>query len=235
MAYIDGHHFFPTWKKRWGHPAGYAMVQSASSGKPQRNVDRCSTGMYSYNITVWHLHNQILIHLWKHDHRRRDRVSFNHSMQTNRLIPKGLNPSICCGMVMVIAALDHVRDYFAWPLTRRIHWHRFVQHSALFHPMDYALLCADSYCSPVLPFICRVFARPKKNLAFFYFEARPLAHSGRVDVVAFAWTFNPFFNIFPFQVIWAIGISMVILGVLLLLNFFLHRAVDHRKHHCAGT
>jgi uncharacterized membrane protein len=37
-------------------------------------------------------------------------------------------------------------------------------------------------------------------------------------IIAFAWTFNPTFNLIPFQVIWAIGISMVLLGVLLRLQ-----------------
>ncbi|MBK9108570.1 MAG: DUF1624 domain-containing protein [Saprospiraceae bacterium] len=34
-------------------------------------------------------------------------------------------------------------------------------------------------------------------------------------IIALAWTFNPFYNLIPLGVIWAIGISMVILGILI--------------------
>jgi uncharacterized membrane protein len=40
-----------------------------------------------------------------------------------------------------------------------------------------------------------------------------------IVVISFAWTFNPHYNIIIFQVIWAIGISMVLLGLLVRLPF----------------
>ena len=40
-----------------------------------------------------------------------------------------------------------------------------------------------------------------------------------VVIITFAWSFNPFFNIFFLQVIWAIGISMIIMGLLVLLPY----------------
>jgi uncharacterized membrane protein len=40
-----------------------------------------------------------------------------------------------------------------------------------------------------------------------------------VIVISFAWTFNPGYNLIILQVIWAIGISMVLLGLLILLPF----------------
>jgi uncharacterized membrane protein len=40
-----------------------------------------------------------------------------------------------------------------------------------------------------------------------------------VIIITFGWTFNPLFNLFILQVIWAIGVSMIILGLLVLLSF----------------
>jgi uncharacterized membrane protein len=40
-----------------------------------------------------------------------------------------------------------------------------------------------------------------------------------VAIISLAWTFNPQYNFIPLQVIWAIGICMVILGILIRLPF----------------
>jgi uncharacterized membrane protein len=40
-----------------------------------------------------------------------------------------------------------------------------------------------------------------------------------VIIITFSWTFNPFFNVFILQVIWAIGVSMILLGLLVLLPY----------------
>lgn len=123
------------------------------------------------------------------------------------------------GIVMVIMALDHVRDYFhvtantADPLdvvnlNIPLYFTRWVTH----------------FCAPIFVFLSgtsiylQSLQKPKKELGIFVIKRGLWLIFVEWTIVAFAWTFNPYFNIFPFQVIWAIGISMVLLGLLLLIN-----------------
>lgn len=124
------------------------------------------------------------------------------------------------GMVMVIMALDHVRDYFhvtantADPLD-----------IASYNIPLYFTRWITHFCAPIFVLLSgtsiylQSLRKTKKELGLFVLKRGLWLILAEWTLVAFAWTFNPFFNIFPFQVIWAIGISMVILGVLLLLNF----------------
>jgi uncharacterized membrane protein len=123
------------------------------------------------------------------------------------------------GIVMVIMALDHVRDYFhvtantADPLdvvnlNTPLYFTRWVTH----------------FCAPIFVFLSgtsiylQSLRKTKKELGIFVIKRGLWLIFVEWTIVAFAWTFNPYFNIFPFQVIWAIGISMVLLGLLLLIN-----------------
>lgn len=121
------------------------------------------------------------------------------------------------GIVMVIMALDHVRDYFhitantADPLdvvnpNVSLFFTRWVTH----------------FCAPIFVFLSgtsiylQSLKKTKKELGLFAIKRGLWLILVEWTFVAFAWTFNPYFSIFPFQVIWAIGISMVLLGVMLL-------------------
>jgi uncharacterized membrane protein len=42
-----------------------------------------------------------------------------------------------------------------------------------------------------------------------------------VVIITFGWTYNPFFNLLILQVIWAIGISMIVMGIIILLPYWL--------------
>lgn len=123
------------------------------------------------------------------------------------------------GIVMVIMALDHVRDYFhvtantADPLdvinpNVSLFFTRWVTH----------------FCAPIFVFLSgtsiylQSLKKTKKELGLFAIKRGLWLILVEWTFVAFAWTFNPYFTIFPFQVIWAIGISMVLLGVVLLIN-----------------
>ncbi len=123
------------------------------------------------------------------------------------------------GIVMVIMALDHVRDYFhvkantADPLDvvnpdLALFFTRWVTH----------------FCAPIFVFLSgtsiylQSLKKTKKELGLFAIKRGLWLILCEWTLVAFAWTFNPYFTFIPFQVIWAIGISMVLLGVLLLMN-----------------
>lgn len=121
------------------------------------------------------------------------------------------------GMAMVLMALDHVRDYFhaaahsGDPLdlqttTPALFFTRWVTH----------------FCAPVFVFLSgtsiylQSLRKDRKELGSFVLKRGLWLILMEWSLIAFAWTFNPFFNVLPFQVIWAIGISMVVLGLMLL-------------------
>lgn len=123
------------------------------------------------------------------------------------------------GLVMVIMALDHTRDFF--------HINAMTG-----DPLDAATTNAPLYftrwithfCAPIFVFLsglsAHIAARKKTPP-----EARSfLVKRGlwlvlvEIVVVTFLLTFNPFYNFIVLQVIWAIGISMVLLGLLSFLS-----------------
>jgi len=128
------------------------------------------------------------------------------------------------GIVMVIMALDHVRDYFhstAWtddPLnlettTPALFFTRYITH----------------FCAPIFVFLSGTsiylqrLRKTKNELSLFLFKRGLWLIFIEFAIVNFAWTFNPNYPLQIFQVIWTIGISMFILGFLIRLpyNFIL--------------
>ena len=124
------------------------------------------------------------------------------------------------GIVMVIMALDHVRDYIhidaniADPLnvtttTPILYFTRWITH----------------FCAPVFVFLSGVsiylqsLRKTKKELSLFLFKRGAWLILVEFFIISLAWTFNPYYNIIPLQVIWAIGISMVLLGLVIQLPF----------------
>jgi uncharacterized membrane protein len=121
------------------------------------------------------------------------------------------------GIVMVIMALDHVRDYFhpsGDPLdmtttTPLLFFTRWITH----------------FCAPVFVFLSgtsiylQSLRKTKKVLQTFLIKRGLWLIFIEIAVISFAWTFNPNYNLIILQVIWAIGISMVLLGLLVRLPF----------------
>ena len=124
------------------------------------------------------------------------------------------------GLVMVIMALDHTRDYFHFnamagdPMdpettTPFLFFTRFITH----------------FCAPIFVMLSGTSAflygnkKSKKELFFFLFTRGLWLMLLEITVVRMGWTFNIFLNSsFMFQVIWAIGLCMVILSGLIWLN-----------------
>lgn len=118
------------------------------------------------------------------------------------------------GIVMIIMALDHVRDYF--------HKDAFLHDPldlATTTPFLYFTRWITHFCAPTFVFLAGTSAylmgkrKTKSELGNFLFKRGLWLIFIEVVIITFALTFNPLYNNFILQVIWAIGISMVLLGV----------------------
>src|SRR5580658_1079901 len=120
------------------------------------------------------------------------------------------------GIVMIIMALDHVRDYFN-------------RSAYLFDPTDlqhttvalFLTRWITHFCAPVFMLLSGISAwlYGRKNgraAASFFLLTRGLwLIIAELFIVTLGWTFNLHYGIFILQVIWAFGISMIILSVLM--------------------
>jgi len=124
------------------------------------------------------------------------------------------------GIVMVLMALDHVRDYFHIganvdnPLnldttTPLLFFTRWITH----------------FCAPVFVFLSgasiylQSLRKTKKELSVFLIKRGLWLIAVEFILISFAWSFNPNYQFIFLQVIWAIGISMLILGLCIRLPY----------------
>jgi uncharacterized membrane protein len=124
------------------------------------------------------------------------------------------------GLVMIIMALDHTRDFFhrtamvADPLdpattTTALYFTRWITH----------------FCAPIFVFLSGLSAylssrnKTKNETSIFLLKRGIWLIIVELTIVAFGLTFNPFFNFIILQVIWAIGCSMIILGILVRISY----------------
>src|SRR4029078_10440179 len=61
----------------------------------------------------------------------------------------------------------------------------------------------------------------KAEMSIFLFKRGLWLVLAELIIITLAWTFNPFYNLLILQVIWAIGISMVLFAVIIQLPFWL--------------
>lgn len=143
------------------------------------------------------------------------------------------------GLVMIIMALDHTRDFFhvsamtADPLdtattTAPLFFTRWITH----------------FCAPVFVFLSGTSVylssqnKTVKEACTFLFKRGAFLVLMEVTLITLALTFNPLFNFVIWQVIWSIGWSMIILSLLKkvsfnfilatgLLLFFGHNLLDY--------
>jgi len=120
------------------------------------------------------------------------------------------------GTIMIIMALDHVRDYFH-------------AYSYIYDPTDLQHTTAPifltrwitHFCAPVFMLLAGVSAclyglkNGRKALSFFLFTRGLWLVIVELFIVTLEWTFNPHYPAFILQVIWAFGISMMILSLLI--------------------
>lgn len=130
------------------------------------------------------------------------------------------------GIVMVIMVLDHVRDFF----------HKVVVDggaSVATGPTDLATTTPTlfftrwitHFCAPIFVFLAGTSAylygqkRSKKELSAFLIKRGCWLILVEIVIITLGWTFNPLLNVIILQVIWAIGISMILLGLFVRLPF----------------
>ena len=124
------------------------------------------------------------------------------------------------GIIMVIMALDHTRDFF----------HKAVVEggaAVATNPTDLATTTPalfftrwiTHFCAPLFVFLAGTSAylmgakKTKAELSSFLIKRGVWLVLVEMVIITLGWTFNPLFNVIILQVIWAIGISMVILGL----------------------
>lgn len=124
------------------------------------------------------------------------------------------------GVVMVIMALDHVRDYFHLgamnydpvnmdTTTPELFFTRFITH----------------FCAPIFVFLAGTSAflygvkKTKKELSKFLVSRGLWLIFIEIMVMNFLWWFDISFGFINLQVIWAIGMCMILLGLLIYLPY----------------
>lgn len=122
------------------------------------------------------------------------------------------------GLVMILMALDHARDYFYYgggqadptdleTTTPILFFTRFITH----------------FCAPIFVFLAGTSAylygqkKSKKQLAKFLFTRGVWLIFLELTVNSFIWFFDPKFGFHNLQVLWAIGFSMIALSALIYL------------------
>ena len=128
------------------------------------------------------------------------------------------------GIVMVLMALDHTRDYF----------HKAVNNVGQALALDptnmetttptlFFTRWITHFCAPIFVFLAgtSVYLMSRKKtipeLRSFLIKRGLWLVIVELLIITFAWSFNPFYNVIILQVIWAIGISMILLGLLIFL------------------
>ena len=118
------------------------------------------------------------------------------------------------GLIMLIMAIDHTRDFF---------------HAGSPNPVDMSTTTPilfftrwiTHYCAAMFVFLSGVSAnlagtrRTKKQLSLFLIKRGFWLIVVECVLITFALTLDPFFHLFIFQVIWVIGVSMILLGILI--------------------
>ncbi len=123
------------------------------------------------------------------------------------------------GLVMIIMALDHARDF--------LHFDFFLGND----PLDFATTSTPlfltrwitHFCAPAFVFLAgaSIFfsgnKKTKKELSLFLLSRGLWLIILELTVVGFGWMFDPQFKLIFLQVIWVIGFSMVCMSVLIFL------------------
>lgn len=124
------------------------------------------------------------------------------------------------GVVMIIMALDHTRDFF--------HAQAFTDDPLNLQtttPLLFFTRWITHFCAPVFVFLSGTSAylqglrKSKKELSTFLITRGLWLIFAELVIITLAITYNIYFSVLIFQVIGAIGISMLILGILIWLPY----------------
>jgi uncharacterized membrane protein len=124
------------------------------------------------------------------------------------------------GIVMIVMALDHVRDYF--------HADAFLYDPTDLSKTSVALFFTrwiTHFCAPVFIFLAGTSAfliglrKSKQELSVFLLKRGVWLIILELTIVNFAWFFNVQFSLITLFVIWALGIGMIVLAAFIHLPF----------------
>jgi uncharacterized membrane protein len=117
------------------------------------------------------------------------------------------------GLVMLIMAIDHVRDFFHYG-------HPEPNDLAITTPILFFTRWITHFCAPTFVFLSGISAylagtrRTKSQLSAFLIKRGLWLIIIELVLITFAIRLDPGFHILILQVIWAIGGSMILLGIL---------------------
>ena len=123
------------------------------------------------------------------------------------------------GVVIVIMGLDHVRMYFGYGT-----WYSSPTDLATTTPLLFLTRWITHFCAPVFIFLAGLSAflygtkkTDVKQTAWYLFTRGLWLILVEVAIVSFGWTFDTGYSFLILQVVWAIGIGMVVLAGLVFL------------------
>lgn len=122
------------------------------------------------------------------------------------------------GIVMILMALDHVRDFFH--VTAMTQDPLDVETT---HPLLYITRWITHFCAPIFVFLSGLSVqlmngrKTTAEISGFLMKRGLWLILVEITLVSFGLSFNPLMNVMILQVIWAIGICFVILSLLVFL------------------
>ena len=130
------------------------------------------------------------------------------------------------GLVMVIMALDHVRDFFyKADLGKAADAAMDPTNMQTTYPALFFTRWITHFCAPIFVFLAGTSVylmcqkKSRKEVSLFLIKRGFWLVLVELVIITFGWSFNPFFNLLILQVIWAIGVSMILMGLLVLLPY----------------
>jgi uncharacterized membrane protein len=118
-------------------------------------------------------------------------------------------------------ALDHVRDFlYKADLSKAADAALDPTNMQTTFPALFFTRWITHFCAPIFVFLAGTSVylmcqrKSKAAVSSFLLKRGLWLIVVELVIITFSWTFNPFFNLFVMQVIWAIGISMIILALL---------------------
>lgn len=129
------------------------------------------------------------------------------------------------GLVMLIMALDHVRDFFYNPAGNLQSAGLDPTNLETTFPALFFTRWITHFCAPIFVFLAGSSAylmgqrKSIKELSTFLLKRGLWLIAVEVLLITLAISFNPMYNLIFLQVIWAIGCSMIILSALVFLPY----------------
>lgn len=124
------------------------------------------------------------------------------------------------GLVMVIMALDHARDYFQLGVLSGLNDPTNLETTT---PILFFTRFITHFCAPIFIFLAGTsgylysLKRSKKELSKFLFTRGFWLIVVEIVIINFIWWFDTSFGFINLQVIWAIGLCMIIMSLLIYL------------------